>query len=72
MRRPRPLQSLAGPIAGTRRALRRGRGRRAPRIRLHDSAGHLRTLDLDAPEAAALLDAARRLLDAAAAEDDAR
>jgi hypothetical protein len=72
MRRRRPLESLAGPIAGTRRALRRGRGRRAPRIRLHDAGGHLRTLDVETPAAAALLDAAQRLLDAAAAEDDAR
>jgi hypothetical protein len=72
MKRRRPLESLAGPIAGTRRALRRGRGRRAPRIRLHDASGHLRTLDLESPEAAPLLDAAQRLLDAAAAASDGR
>jgi hypothetical protein len=62
----RRRRGRVGRALGTASGVLRGRGRAGvPRIRLHDEAGHPHALDADDPRAAAILDAAARLLGAA-------
>jgi hypothetical protein len=62
----RRRRGRVGRALGTASGVLRGRGRAGEaRIRLHDEAGHPHALDADDPRAAAILDAAARLLGAA-------
>ena len=63
------LNAAVGDLAG---ALRRRREGREPYVRVHEEDGHVRSLDLDTPEAEAVLDAAEALVDATAARSDSR
>ena len=65
MKPRRRIDSLTAAVGDVAGALRRRRLGRAPYVRLHDERGHVRALDPLGDEAAALLDAAAAMVDAA-------
>lgn len=71
--RPRgPIDSVNAAVGDLAGALRRRREGREPYVRLHDSDGRVRSLELTDPQAEDLLDTAEAMVDATAARVEPR